>query len=143
MAVSCFGAVDGFSKILVDSQSFGQIMLAHYAPALVTLLTVSGPGSWRAMYSTRRPGLQVIRGLSHFCTPCGLVADEGENGKNDDHEGGQKVVRSSAVITAWPSNAKIPAPTIEPTPMAATLKNPIYPLEEGPAIWFCLSKPVS
>ena len=37
-AVSCFGAVDGFSKILVDTQSFGQIMLARYAPALAVLL---------------------------------------------------------------------------------------------------------
>ena len=67
VAVSCFGAVDGFSKILVDSQSFGQIMLARYAPALVALLVASGPGSWRGMYSTRRPGLQVIRGLSPVC----------------------------------------------------------------------------
>lgn len=67
VAVSCFGAVDGFSKILVDSQSFGQIMLARYAPALVALLAAGGPGSWRGMYSTRRPGLQVIRGLSPVC----------------------------------------------------------------------------
>jgi len=67
VAVSCFGAVDGFSKLLVDSQSFGQIMLARYAPALVALLAVSGPGSWRGMYSTHRPGLQVIRGLSPVC----------------------------------------------------------------------------
>jgi drug/metabolite transporter (DMT)-like permease len=67
VAVSCFGAVDGFSKILVDSQSFGQIMLARYAPALVALLAAGGPGSWRGMYSTRRPGLQLIRGLSPVC----------------------------------------------------------------------------
>jgi hypothetical protein len=28
-AVGCFGAVDGFSKILIETQSFGQIMLAR------------------------------------------------------------------------------------------------------------------
>ena len=42
-------------------------MLARYAPALVALLAASDPGSWRGMYSTRRPGLQVIRGLSPVC----------------------------------------------------------------------------
>lgn len=67
VAVSCFGAVDGFSKLLVDNQSFGQIMLARYAPALVALLATSGPGSWKALYATRRPGLQVIRGVSPVC----------------------------------------------------------------------------
>jgi drug/metabolite transporter (DMT)-like permease len=63
-AVSCFGAVDGFSKILVDAQSFGQIMLARYAPALVVLLFAAGPRQWSDLYSTRRPGLQLLRGIS-------------------------------------------------------------------------------
>ena len=66
-AVSCFGAVDGFSKLLVDSQSFGQIMLARYAPALVVLLAATGPRSWMGMFATQRPGLQVIRGLTPVC----------------------------------------------------------------------------
>jgi len=67
LAVSCFGAVDGFSKILIETQSFGQIMLARYFPALVALLIVTGPKGWRALYATRRPGLQVIRGLTPVC----------------------------------------------------------------------------
>lgn len=66
-AVSCFGAVDGFSKMLVDTQSFGQIMLARYAPALTILLITTGPSSWKNLYSTRRPGLQILRGLTPVC----------------------------------------------------------------------------
>ena len=42
MAVSCFGAVDGFSKILVDSQSFGHIMLACYAPGTIAAAVWAG-----------------------------------------------------------------------------------------------------
>ncbi|MGL4441938.1 MAG: DMT family transporter [Bosea sp. (in: a-proteobacteria)] len=66
-AVSCFGAVDGFSKILVDTQSFGQIMLARYAPALAVLLIVTGPQHWRGLFATRRIGLQIFRGLTPVC----------------------------------------------------------------------------
>ena len=66
-AVSCFGAVDGFSKILVDTQSFGQIMLARYAPALLVLLIAVGPGKWKNMYATNRPGLQIMRGITPVC----------------------------------------------------------------------------
>lgn len=64
VAVSCFGAVDGFSKMLVETQSFGQIMLARYAPACVALLIATGPRRWNALFATRRPGLQIIRGLT-------------------------------------------------------------------------------
>ncbi len=64
LAVSCFGAVDGFSKMLVGSQSFGQIMLARYGPACVALLIAVGPLRWKSLFATRRPGLQIIRGLT-------------------------------------------------------------------------------
>lgn len=67
LAVSCFGAVDGLSKMLVETQSFGQIMLARYAPALAMVLLARGPAGWSDLYATRRPGLQVIRGLTPVC----------------------------------------------------------------------------
>jgi drug/metabolite transporter (DMT)-like permease len=63
-AVGCFGAVDGFSKILIDTQSFGQIMLARYAPALAVLLVTAGPQQWKRKFATRRPGLQIMRGIT-------------------------------------------------------------------------------
>lgn len=66
-AVSCFGAVDGFSKMLVDGQSFGQIMLARYLPAFLVLLALRGPGNWQDLFFTQRPGLQIIRGLTPVC----------------------------------------------------------------------------
>jgi drug/metabolite transporter (DMT)-like permease len=66
-SVSCFGAVDGFSKMLVDTQSFGQIMLARYAPALAVLLLAVGPRQWKGLFATRRPTLQIIRGITPVC----------------------------------------------------------------------------
>lgn len=63
-AVSCFGAVDGFSKMLVDTLSFGQIMLARYGPACAILLLAVGPVRWRTLFATRHLGLQFVRGLT-------------------------------------------------------------------------------
>jgi drug/metabolite transporter (DMT)-like permease len=63
-SVSCFGAVDGFSKMLVETQSFGQIMLARYAPALAVLLVAAGMKNWKDLFATRRPWLQILRGLT-------------------------------------------------------------------------------
>jgi drug/metabolite transporter (DMT)-like permease len=65
--VGCFGAVDGFSKILIDTQSFGQIMLARYAPALAVLLIAAGPQNWKGLFATHRPGLQLMRGITPVC----------------------------------------------------------------------------
>jgi drug/metabolite transporter (DMT)-like permease len=66
-AVGCFGAVDGFSKILIETQSFGQIMLARYLPAFAVLLLATGPQNWRRLFHTNMPGLQIIRGLTPAC----------------------------------------------------------------------------
>lgn len=66
-SVSCFGAVDGFSKMLVDTHSFGQIMLARYAPALAALMIMVGPQHWKGLFATRHPGLQIIRGITPVC----------------------------------------------------------------------------
>jgi len=64
VSVSLFGVVDGLSKILTPSQSFGQIVLGRYALALPLLLAVAGPSGWKALFATRRPGLQLFRGLT-------------------------------------------------------------------------------
>lgn len=64
IAVACFGAVDGVSKILIDAQSFGQVMLGRYALALPVLLIATTPGKWKALFQTRAAGLQIIRGLT-------------------------------------------------------------------------------
>lgn len=64
LAVSLFGAVDGLSKILVDTQSFGQIVFARYALALPMLMLVIGPSAWGGLFRTSRPGLQIVRGLA-------------------------------------------------------------------------------
>ena len=37
-SVTCFGVVDGISKMLIETQSFGQVMLARYVLALPILL---------------------------------------------------------------------------------------------------------
>jgi drug/metabolite transporter (DMT)-like permease len=64
VSVSLFGIVDGLSKILAPSLSFGQIVLGRYALALPLLLAVAGPAGWTALFTTRRPGLQLLRGLT-------------------------------------------------------------------------------
>ncbi|WP_373504054.1 DMT family transporter [Aestuariivirga sp.] len=66
-AVGFFGAVDGFSKILIETQSFGQIMLARYLPAFIVLMLVQGPKNWKGLFQTNMPGLQIIRGLTPAC----------------------------------------------------------------------------
>ena len=63
-SVSCFGVVDGISKMLVVSQSFGQIVLARYIFALLLLLAAVTPSRWRSLYRTRLPGLQIARGIT-------------------------------------------------------------------------------
>ncbi|MFO0993443.1 MAG: DMT family transporter [Hyphomicrobiales bacterium] len=63
-SVSLFGAVDGLSKVLVETQSFGQIMLARYGLALPLLYVVSGFPKPAALFRTARPGTQIMRGLA-------------------------------------------------------------------------------
>ena len=41
-SVTCFGVVDGISKMLIETQSFGQVMLARYVLALPILLLRTG-----------------------------------------------------------------------------------------------------
>ena len=63
-AVSCLAAVDGFTKMLIDVQSFGQIMLARFGPALLVLLVATRPRNWGSLFATQRHGLQILRGLA-------------------------------------------------------------------------------
>lgn len=63
IAVGCFGAVDGLSKMLIDTQSFGQIMLARYALALPLLLAITSPAKWPELFRTQSAMWQIIRGL--------------------------------------------------------------------------------
>jgi hypothetical protein len=62
-SVSCFGIVDGINKILIEAQSFGQVVLARYALALPVLLVATNPGKWKNLFETQLVGLQIIRGL--------------------------------------------------------------------------------
>jgi drug/metabolite transporter (DMT)-like permease len=62
-SVTCFGIADGLSKILIESQSFGQVVLARYALALPILLIATHPAKWKNLFQTRLVVLQIIRGL--------------------------------------------------------------------------------
>ena len=62
-SVTCFGIVDGISKILIETQSFGQVVLARYALTLPVLLVTTNPGKWANLFQTQLVGLQIIRGL--------------------------------------------------------------------------------
>jgi drug/metabolite transporter (DMT)-like permease len=71
--VSLFGVVDGLSKLLVETQSFGQIMLARYALAFPLVLALAGPARWGSLLRTARPGLQTLRAASPFLIGGGMV----------------------------------------------------------------------
>ncbi len=63
-AVACFGVVDGLSKILIETQSFGQVVLARYVFALPILLIATTPRKWKSLFQTQLVGLQIVRGLT-------------------------------------------------------------------------------
>jgi drug/metabolite transporter (DMT)-like permease len=62
-SVACFGIVDGLSKMLIETQSFGQIVLARYALALPLLLIATTPRYWKDLFQTQMLAWQIIRGL--------------------------------------------------------------------------------
>lgn len=68
LSASLFGLVDAISKLLTEHQSFAQIVWARYALGLPMLLLGTPPSALRHLFRTKRPGLQILRGL----TPIGV-----------------------------------------------------------------------
>lgn len=68
LAAAIFGGVDGLSKALADTQAVAQIVWARYALGLPVLLATTPASGWGDLFTTRRLGLQVLRG----CLPVGL-----------------------------------------------------------------------
>lgn len=64
LSASFFGAVDGISKLLADTNSVGQIVWARYALALPILVVATGPAKLPTLFRTRQPRLQILRGLT-------------------------------------------------------------------------------
>ncbi len=73
LAASMFGAVDGIGKILAQTQSVGQIVWARYALGFPLLLATTRPAVWSQLFSTRRPLLQIVRGLTPLAVSGGMV----------------------------------------------------------------------
>lgn len=73
VSASMFGAVDGLSKILADTQSVGQIVWARYALALPVVLATVRPSAWKDLFRTRLPGMQIARGLTPLTISVGMV----------------------------------------------------------------------
>jgi drug/metabolite transporter (DMT)-like permease len=73
LSVSLFAVVDGLSKVLAETQSFGQIVLFRYVLALPLLLATAGPSGWRRLFATTRPGMQVVRGLTPLVVGAAMV----------------------------------------------------------------------
>jgi drug/metabolite transporter (DMT)-like permease len=72
-ASAVFAAVDGLSKILAEAQSVGQIVWARYALALPVLFAATPPSEWASLFRTRRPLMQVVRGLTPLTISVGMV----------------------------------------------------------------------
>jgi drug/metabolite transporter (DMT)-like permease len=64
ISVTFFGLVDGLSKLLVETQSFGQVVLARYVVPLAALLLMRGPAGWGGLFRSSHRGLQIFRGLT-------------------------------------------------------------------------------
>jgi drug/metabolite transporter (DMT)-like permease len=64
LSVSLFGLVDGISKVLAETQSLGQIVLARYVMAIPVLLACTPIAKWSDLLRTSQPGLQVMRALT-------------------------------------------------------------------------------
>jgi drug/metabolite transporter (DMT)-like permease len=64
ISATMFGAVDGLSKLLADTQSVGQIVWARYALGLPVLIASNRPTEWGNLFRTRRRWLQIGRGLT-------------------------------------------------------------------------------
>jgi len=64
LSVSLFGAVDGVSKLLAETQSVGQIVWARYALALPVLLATHRPIEWANLFRTAKPRLQILRAFA-------------------------------------------------------------------------------
>ena len=64
LSSAIFGAVDGFSKILADTQSVGQIVWTRYALALPVLFGMTRPSQWAGLFRSTSPGLPIVRGLT-------------------------------------------------------------------------------
>jgi drug/metabolite transporter (DMT)-like permease len=64
LSVSLFGVVDGLSKMLAETQSVGQILLARYVLGIPVLFAASPPASWANLFRTALPGLQILRGMT-------------------------------------------------------------------------------
>ena len=64
IAAAVFAVVDGFSKILADTQSVAQIVWARYALSLPILFATTRPSEWKHLFRTARPMQQIARGLT-------------------------------------------------------------------------------
>jgi drug/metabolite transporter (DMT)-like permease len=73
LGASLFAGVDGVSKLLADTQSVGQIVWARYALALPVLILTTRPADWRTLFTTARPALQILRGVTPLAISGAMV----------------------------------------------------------------------
>lgn len=63
MSATVFAGVDGFSKVLADSQSVWQIVWARYAIALPLIILLTPAAQRRSLFATTNLRHQIARGL--------------------------------------------------------------------------------
>ena len=59
--------------MLAETNSVAQIVWARYALALPILLATTRPSQLPTLFRTRRPGLQILRGLAPLAVSVGMV----------------------------------------------------------------------
>ncbi|MEP0323966.1 MAG: DMT family transporter [Nitratireductor sp.] len=73
VAASLFACVDGFSKLLAETQSVGQIVWARYTMAVPVLFATTAPSHWRSLFRTSRPLAQLGRAFIPLGTSVTMV----------------------------------------------------------------------
>jgi drug/metabolite transporter (DMT)-like permease len=73
LSAMIFACVDGFSKMLGETNAVAQIVWARYALAFPILLVTTPPANLSVLFRTHRPGLQVLRGLAPIFVSVGMV----------------------------------------------------------------------
>ena len=73
LSATVFACVDGFSKMLSETNAVAQIVWARYALAFPILLVTTSPAQLPVLFRTQRPGLQILRGLAPLAVSVGMV----------------------------------------------------------------------
>jgi drug/metabolite transporter (DMT)-like permease len=73
LGTTCFGALDGLSKLLAADLPLAEVLWARFFFFLVPLVAIAGPSGWATLIRSERPLLQLARGAMPLLAGCFIV----------------------------------------------------------------------